>query len=108
MFKLAQYLYYYRCKVEENNIVINTNTNNDDKKSNISKINNNNQHPNSPRNQKHKKSLSRTGTYDKNEDNLTINVLRGKDGWNTKVDNKTIRYNANPEERMGIIMRVLI
>ena len=74
LFKLAQYLYYYRCKVEENNIVINTNTNNDDKKSNISKINNNNQHQNSPRNQKHKKSLSRTGTYDKNEDNLTINV----------------------------------
>ena len=31
MFRLAQYLYYYRCKVEENNIVINTNTNNDDK-----------------------------------------------------------------------------
>ena len=34
-------------------------------------------------------------------------VLRGKDGWNTKVDNKTIRYNANPEERMGIIRKVL-
>ena len=34
MFRLAQYLYYYRCKVEENNIVININSNNDEKKSN--------------------------------------------------------------------------
>ena len=33
-------------------------------------------------------------------------VVRGKDGWNTKVDNKTIRYNANPEERMDIIRKV--
>ena len=103
MFRLAQYLYYYRCKVEENNIVINTNTNNDDKKSNISKINNNNQHPNSPRNQKHKKSLSRTGTYDKNEDNLTINVLRGKDMtylWYMemkKKNNKSFNYQLSDD-----------
>ena len=82
MFRLAQYLYYYRCKVEENNVVININSNNDDKKSNISKINKNNQNQNQnsiKNNLKHKKSLSRSGTYDKNEDNLTRNVLRGKD-----------------------------
>ena len=81
MFRLAQYLYYYRCKVEEKNISIN-NSNIDDKKSSISKISklNNNQNPNSIRaNQKHKKSLQKSGNYDKNEENIAINVLNGKD-----------------------------
>ena len=103
MFKLDQYLYYYRCKVEENNVVINTNSNNDDKKSNTSKIYNNNQNQNSQRNIKHTKSLSRSGTYDKNEDNLTINVLRGKDLtylWYMemkKKNNKSFNYHLSDD-----------
>ena len=104
MFRLAQYLYYYRCKVEENNVVININSNNDDKKSNISKINKNNQNQNSIKNNlKHKKSLSRSGTYDKNEDNLTINVLRGKDMtylWYMemkKKNNKSFNYQLSDD-----------
>ena len=106
MFRLAQYLYYYRCKVEENNVVININSNNDDKKSNISKINKNNQNQNQnsiKNNLKHKKSLSRSGTYDKNEDNLTINVLRGKDMtylWYMemkKKNNKSFNYQLSDD-----------
>ena len=104
MFRLAQYLYYYRCKVEENNIVININSNNDDKKSIISKINKNNQNQNSIKNNiKHKKSLSKSGTYDKNEDNLTINVLRGKDMtylWYMemkKKNNKSFNYTLSDD-----------
>jgi len=106
MFRLAQYLYYYRCKVEENNIVINTNTNNDDKKSNISKINNNNQHPNSPRNQKHKKSILSQisiNDNDKSEDNISINVLNDKDItylWYMemkKKNNKSFNYQLSDD-----------
>ena len=79
MFRLAQYLYYYRCKVEENNIIVNINSNNDEKKSIKSKINDNNQNANLLKNNiKYKKSISKSGTSDKIEDNLTINVLRGK------------------------------
>lgn len=33
-------------------------------------------------------------------------TVKGKDGWKTIVDNKTIRYNANPEKRKGIIRKV--
>ena len=79
MFRLAQYLYYYICKVEENNIIVNINSNNDEKKSIKSKINDNNQNANLLKNNiKYKKSISKSGTSDKIEDNLTINVLRGK------------------------------
>ena len=77
LFKLAQYLYYYRCKVEENNINININQNIDEKKSNVSKTKN----QSSMRNERnHKKSLSRSGANEKNDDNnITVNVLKGKD-----------------------------
>ena len=97
LFKLAQYLYYYRCKVEENNITININSNSDDKKSNISKF------KNQGNNQKHKKSLSKGGAIDKNEENITINVLKGKDLtylWYMemkKKNNKSFNYELSDD-----------
>ena len=79
MFRLAQYLYYYRCKVEENNIIVSINPNNEEKKSIRSRINDNNQNPNIIKNNmKNKKSISRSGFSDKIEENFTINVLRDK------------------------------
>ena len=79
MFRLAQYLYYYRCKVEENNIIVSLNPNNEEKKSIRSRINDNNQNPNIIKNNmKNKKSISRSGFSDKIEENFTINVLRDK------------------------------
>ena len=102
LFKLAQYLYYYRCKVEENIINININTNEDDKKSNVSKINERNATPN--RNQKHKKSLSKSGINEKSEDNnMNVNVLRGKDLtylWYMemkKKNNKSFNYEIGDD-----------
>ena len=98
LFKLAQYLYYYRCKVEENNINININSNPDDKKSNMSKFNKNQEN-----NQKHKKSLLKGGTIDKKEDNITINVLKGKDLtylWYMemkKKNNKSFNYELSDD-----------
>ena len=89
LFKLADYLYHYRCKVEENNIKINTNSNNDDKKSNKSRIYK--QNPNSMRNQSHKKTVSKNNINDNNEDNMTVNVLKGKDLtylWFMEMKNK--------------------
>ena len=102
LFRLAQYLYYYRCKVEENNITINISSKNDDKKSNIYRINNN-QKQNSIRDIRHKKSLSPNGINDKNEDNITINVLKGKDItylWYMemkKKNNKSFNYNVSDD-----------
>ena len=93
LFKLAQYLYYYRCKVEENNITININSNADNKKSNISKFN-----KNQGNNQKHKKSLSKVGIIDKNEENISINVLKGKDLtylWYMEMKKKNNNENLN-------------
>ena len=98
LFKLAQYLYYYRCKVEENNITININSNADNKKSNISKFN-----KNQGNNQKHKKSLSKVGIIDKNEENISINVLKGKDLtylWYMemkKKNNKSFNYELSDD-----------
>ena len=89
LFKLADYLYHYRCKVEENNIKINTNSNNDDKKSNKSRIYK--QNPNPMRDQSHKKTISKNNINDNNEDNMTVNVLKGKDLtylWFMEMKNK--------------------
>ena len=80
LFRLAEYLYYYRCKEEGNNIAININSLNEDKKSVVSRVNNNNSTYNNTNNKKLKKSGTRSGiNADKNDDNNTINILRGKD-----------------------------
>ena len=78
LFKLAQYLYYYRCKVEGSVININiNNTNTDDKNSNVSKLNNN---PKSKNERRIKKSPSRSIPSEKNDEkNISINVLPDKD-----------------------------
>ena len=78
LFKLAQYLYYYRCKVEGSVININiNNTNTDDKNSNVSKLNNN---PKSKNERRIKKSPSRSKPSEKNDEkNISINVLPDKD-----------------------------
>ena len=76
LFKLAQYLYYYRCKVEGNVININTNNSNniDDK---ISKKNHNQKSKNEHKN---KKSFSPNSPIENIEDkNISINVLPDKD-----------------------------
>ena len=76
LFKLAQYLYYYRCKVEGNVININPNNSNniDDK---ISKKNNNQKSKNEHKN---KKSFSPNSPIENIEDkNISINVLPDKD-----------------------------
>ena len=78
LFKLAQYLYYYRCKVEGSVININiNNTNADDKNSNVSKLKNN---PKSKNERRIKKSPSRSIPSEKNDEkNISINVLPDKD-----------------------------
>ena len=104
MFKLAQYLYYYRCKVEENNIIVNINSNNEEKKSIRSRINNNSQNPNLIKNNvKNKKSISRSGPSDKIEENFTVNVLKDKNMsylWYMemkKKNNRCFNYQLSEE-----------
>ena len=100
LFKLAEYLYYYRCK-EENNINFNINQNIDEKKSNISKFKNKNSIKN---NQNHKKNLSKNETNEKKEENdVTVNVLKGKDLtylWYMemkKKNNKSFNYELSDD-----------
>ena len=105
MFKLAQYLYYYRCKVEENNIIVNINSNNEEKKSIRSRINNNSQNPNLIKNNvKNKKSISRSGPSDKIEENFTVNVLKDKNMsylWYMEMKKKNIRcFNYQLSEEL--------
>ena len=69
MHKLAEYLYNYRCKVEENNITININN---DKKS---------------------QKLRKMSSIEKNENKMTINVLKGKDI--TYLWYMEMKYNNN-------------
>ena len=77
MHKLAEYLYNYRCKVEENNITININN---DKKS---------------------QKLRKMSSIEKNENKMTINVLKGKDItylWYMEMkynNNKSFNYKIN-------------
>ena len=104
MFKLAQYLYYYRCKVEENNIIVNINSNNEEKKSIRSRINNNSQNPNLIKNNvKNKKSISRSRPSDKIEENFTVNVLKDKNMsylWYMemkKKNNRCFNYQLSEE-----------
>ena len=100
LFKLAEYLYYYRCK-EENNLNFNINQNMDEKKSNISKFKNKNSIKN---NQNHKKNLSKNETNEKKEENdVTVNVLKGKDLtylWYMemkKKNNKSFNYELSDD-----------
>jgi hypothetical protein len=102
LFKLGQYLYHYRSKVEQNNIIINDNSKIEDKKSTKSKVNKNGQ--NQMRDPKHKKSvLSQISIYDKSEDNVSINVLKGKDItylWYMemkKKNNKSFNYELSDD-----------
>ena len=66
LFRLAEYLYYYRCKTEDNIINIKGNSL-DETKSNKSKIN------------KMKKKISKNTRDNENEENITINMLKDKD-----------------------------
>ena len=100
LFKLAEYLYYYRCK-EENNLNFNINQNMDEKKSNISKFKNKNSLKN---NQNHKKNLSKNEANEKKEENdETVNVLKGKDLtylWYMemkKKNNKSFNYELSDD-----------
>ena len=104
LFKLGEYLYHYRTKVEQNNIIINYNSNIEDKKSNKSKIDKNGQ--NQIRNQKHKKSILSQisiNDNDKSEDNISINVLNDKDItylWYMemkKKNNKSFNYELSDD-----------
>ena len=80
LFRLAEYLYYYRCKVEGNIISLNLNSKNDDKKSVKSKINNNNNNNSLKNSPKLKRGVSKGGSNnDKNDENMNINILRDKD-----------------------------
>ena len=103
LFRLAEYLYYYRCKVEGNIISLNLNSKNDDKKSVKSKINNNNNNSlkNSP---KLKRGVSKGGSNnDKNDENMNINILRDKDItylWYMemkKKNNKSFNYQISDD-----------
>ena len=67
LFRLAEYLYYYRCKNEENLITVNGAVPDESKKSNKSKIN------------KAKKKISKIGSVIETEENITINMLKDKD-----------------------------
>ena len=104
LFKLGEYLYHYRTKVEQNNIIINYNSNIEDKKFNKSKIDKNGQ--NQIRNQKHKKSILSQisiNDNDKSEDNISINVLNDKDItylWYMemkKKNNKSFNYELSDD-----------
>ena len=67
LFRLAEYLYYYRCKNEENLITVNGVVPDESKKSNKSKIN------------KAKKKMSKMGSVIETGENITINMLKDKD-----------------------------
>ena len=102
LFRLAEYLYYYRCKVEGNIISLNLNSKNDDKKLVISKkINNNNSLKN---HSKLKRGASKGGSNnDKNDENININILKDKDItylWYMemkKKNNKSFNYQISDD-----------
>ena len=102
LFRLAEYLYYYSCKVEGNIISLNLNSKNDDKKLVISKkINNNNSLKN---HSKLKRGASKGGSNnDKNDENININILKDKDItylWYMemkKKNNKSFNYQISDD-----------
>ena len=91
LFKLAEYLYYYRCKNEDNIITIN-NTPTDETNSAKSKMN------------KIKKKISRIkSTVGENDENISINMFKDKDityMWYMemkKKNNKSFNYQVNDD-----------
>ena len=67
LFRLAEYLYYYRCKNEENIITVNGTVPDETKNSNKSKVN------------KVKRKVEKRGSGIEPEENITINMLKDKD-----------------------------
>ena len=68
LFRLAEYLYYYRCKNEENIITVNGTVPDETKNSNKSKVN------------KVKRKVEKRGSgIEPDEENITINMLKDKD-----------------------------
>ena len=104
LFRLAEYLYYYSCKVEGNIISLNLNSKNDDKKSVKSKINNNNNNNSLKNSPKLKRGVSKGGSNnDKNDENININILKDKDItylWYMemkKKNNKSFNYQISDD-----------
>lgn len=67
LFRLAEYLYYYRCKNEDNIITVNTVITDESKKSNKMKMN------------KVKKKISKIQSIYEVEENISINMFKDKD-----------------------------
>ena len=67
LFRLAEYLYYYRCKNEDNIITVNTAITDESKKSNKMKMN------------KVKKKISKIQSIYEVEENISINMFKDKD-----------------------------
>ena len=91
LFKLAEYLYFYRCKNEENIITINS-TSNDENKSAKSKMN------------KMKKKISKIKSgVEEAEENISINMFKDKDityMWYMemkKKNNKSFNYQVSDD-----------
>ena len=85
MYKLAEYLYNYRCKVEENNITINIKD--DDKLPKLRKM----------------------SSINKNENNITVNALKGKDItylWYTEMKNTNNKsFNLKLKEDLDELLK---
>ena len=67
LFRLAEYLYYYRCKNEDNIITVNTAITDESRKSNKMKMN------------KVKKKISKIQSIYEVEENISINMFKDKD-----------------------------
>ena len=91
LFRLAEYLYYYRCKNEDNIITVNTTINDESKKSNKMKMN------------KVKKKISKIQSIYEVEENISINMFKDKDItylWYMemkKSKNKSFNYQVSDD-----------
>ena len=91
LFRLAEYLYYYRCKNEDNIITVNTTINDESKKSNKMKMN------------KVKKKISKIQSIYEMEENISINMFKDKDityMWYMEMKkrkNKSFNYQVSDD-----------
>ena len=91
LFRLAEYLYYYRCKNEDNIITVNTSINDESKKSNKMKMN------------KVKKKISKIQSIYEMEENISINMFKDKDityMWYMEMKkrkNKSFNYQVSDD-----------